>query len=63
MGFFNDDICWCGNSNPKETDYCDKTFCFRHMANRKSQEAPDIFTMGMLKNTEVCPYYKEVNHV
>lgn len=63
MGFFNDDICWCGNSALEETDYCDKIFCFRHINNRKPQEAPDIFTMGMFKNTEDCPYYKEVNHV
>ena len=50
--FFEDDICWCANS--KE---CEFTDCFRHLSRRKPQPAPDIFTQGLLKGTEGCPYF------
>lgn len=59
MGWFDDDICWCGNSNLKGEKGCDRIECFRHLSNRKPQARPDIFTCGSLKNTPDCPYYKE----
>jgi hypothetical protein len=52
--FFDDDICWCGNS-----DICNITECFRHMSNRKPQTPPDIFTQAAFMNTPDCPYYEE----
>ena len=52
--FFNDDICWCGDS-----DICNITECFRHMNNRKPQPSPDVFTMASLMNTSICPFYEE----
>ena len=51
---FDDDHCWCGDS-----ESCHHTDCFRHMSNRKPQSAPDIFTAAMLKGTPDCVYYKE----
>lgn len=51
---FDDDICWCANS-----DECENVECFRHMSHRKPQHQPDIFTCGALKGTPDCPYYKE----
>ena len=45
--FWEDDICWCADS-----DECKKTECFRHLDNRRSE--PVIFTMAHLKYTEYC---------
>ena len=45
---FEDDICWCGNS-----DSCKNTDCFRHLDNRKVKEG--IYTIALLKDTEFCP--------
>lgn len=45
---FEDDICWCGNS-----DSCKNIDCFRHLDNRKVKEG--IYTIGLLKDTEFCP--------
>ena len=50
MWGWEDDICWCGNS-----DECTFTDCFRHMNNRKIKEG--IFTMGLLKGTTSCPLF------
>ena len=49
--FFEDDICWCSDS-----DRCDNTNCFRHMNNRKTA---GIFTAGSLMGTEYCENNKE----
>ena len=49
--FFEDDICWCSDS-----DKCNNTNCFRHMSNRKTA---GIFTTGSLMGTEYCENYKE----
>ena len=59
MGFFDDDICWCANSTLEGENGCDLTKCFRHMANRKPQPQPDIFTCASLKGTDSCPYNEE----
>lgn len=48
---FEDDICYCGNS-----DECNNISCFRHMSNRRIKEG--IFTTGLLKGTEYCPGFK-----
>ena len=45
---FDDDICWCGNS-----DTCENKECFRHLDNKKIKEG--IYTLGLLKNTIYCP--------
>lgn len=50
--YFNDDICWCGNS-----ENCTHTECFRHLENKPDEER--IFTMSYLKWTEYCPVYNE----
>jgi len=65
VGWFEDDICWCSNSNLKGEKGCDKTDCFRHLSNRKPQARPNIFSCGFLKNTPSCPYYKKevINYV
>jgi len=60
MGFFEDDICWCYNSQEKDEFGCDKVECFRHMSNRKPQSQPDIFTVAYLKGTQDCPFEKEL---
>lgn len=52
--FFDDDICWCGDS-----EICNITECFRHISNRTPQPSPDIFTCAKLMNTPICPYYEE----
>ena len=52
--FFDDDICWCANSHD-----CKMTNCFRHLHNRPKVEGTDIFTMGELRYTELCPLGKE----
>ena len=49
--FFEDDICWCADSNE-----CDNTDCFRHMSNMK---ITGIFTCSSLMNTEYCENNKE----
>ena len=49
--FFEDDICYCGNS-----DECNNISCFRHTNNRRIKEG--IFTVGLLKDTEYCPGFK-----
>ena len=54
MWLFDDDICWCGDS-----DRCTNTECFRHLSNRRKSEGIDIFTMALLMGTEVCPLTKE----
>lgn len=54
MGLFNDDICWCADS-----DHCDKVECFRHMTNRAPQPEPDVFTTASLMGTRDCPYFEE----
>lgn len=53
--FFDDDICWCGNS-----EECENKECFRHLSNKKTPNKgeKDIFTIGMLKGTEYCPLEK-----
>lgn len=57
---FNDDICWCHNSELEGDIGCNKKDCFRHMSNRKKPEdGPDIYTRADLKDTVYCPYYKE----
>ena len=48
---FEDDICWCFDS-----DRCDNTDCFRHMNNRKTA---GIFTGSALMGTEYCENNKE----
>ena len=50
--WFEDDICWCADSNE-----CTNDDCFRHMLNRTQRQG--IFTMGHLKNTELCPLANE----
>lgn len=50
---FNDDICWCGNSNE-----CDITECFRHLSNRRPQPKPDIYTMANFMGNIDCPYFQ-----
>ena len=52
--FFDDDICWCADS-----EKCSNTDCFRHMSNRK--EVAGIFTTSHLADTEYCVEYKEKN--
>jgi len=52
MGFFDDDICWCSDS-----DHCDKFECFRHMTNRM-QSSDFVFTSGSLMGTTDCPYFE-----
>lgn len=53
--WFDDDICWCADS-----DRCKNTECFRHMSNRRSAVAgPDIFTCACLMSTEICPLTEE----
>lgn len=52
MGFFDDDICWCSDS-----DHCDKFECFRHMTNRM-QSSDFVFTSGSLMGTADCPYFE-----
>ena len=47
--WFEDDICWCGNS-----DTCTYTECFRHLSNKKIKDR-EIFTQSWLKDTELCP--------
>ena len=59
MSWIDDDICWCGCSAEVEGyDYCSNKECFRHISNRKHHSQPDIYTVGMLKDTEYCPGYK-----
>ena len=53
-GFFEYDICWCANSHD-----CKRKDCFRHLSNRPKVEGTDIFTMGELRYTELCPLSKE----
>ena len=50
--FFEDDTCWCADSN-----ICNITECFRHLNNRKPHPTPDIFTMASFQNNPDCPYY------
>ena len=52
MGWMEDDICWCANSNLNEHSPCPHTECFRHLSNR---HYTGVFTMGYLKDTESCP--------
>ena len=54
--FFDDDICWCGDS-----DNCPRTDCFRHMSNRKHRNQPDIFTLARFQGTPDCVFAKEEN--
>ena len=54
MGLFDDDICWCGDSNR-----CDKKECIRHMSNRTPQPEPDLYTCAQFMGTKDCPYLKE----
>lgn len=57
---FDDDICWCYNSQEEEGSNCEQKNCFRHLSNRKKPESgPDIFTVSCLKGTIYCPYCKE----
>lgn len=51
---FDDDVCWCGNS-----DICGVTECFRHLKNRKPQSKPDVCTMANFMGNPDCPYYDE----
>lgn len=54
MGLFDDDICWCSDS-----DRCDKFECFRHMTNRMHQSELGVFTSASLMGTRDCPYFEE----
>lgn len=49
--FFEDDICWCADSQE-----CDNTSCFRHTNNRRTA---GVFTSGHLMDTELCENNKE----
>ena len=61
---FEDDICWCYNScKPVEDNGCDETQCFRHISNRKSYPAPDVYTVAMLKGTDLCPKERNDNEL
>lgn len=51
---FEDDICWCYNSQLVGELGCNKTKCFRHMSNRRNKEG--IFTCSYFKDTPECPY-------
>lgn len=53
---FEDDICWCYNSQLVDELGCNKVECFRHMSNRKNKKG--IFTCSYLKDTPDCPYNK-----
>lgn len=64
MSWFNNDICWCGNSiesNIKDNDeVCTNKNCFRHFSNfEKPSDGPIIYTASMLKGTSFCPNYAE----
>lgn len=63
MSWIGNDICWCGNSYEHFKDdsgmKCTHTDCFRHMINRTPEPGPEVFTMSMLKDTELCPYYEK----
>ena len=51
IAMFDDDICWCADS-----DRCKNKNCFRHMSNRRHYtEGPDIFTCAKLMGTDICP--------
>lgn len=54
MWIFEDDICWCGNS-----DTCKNKECFRHLSNKKYKGESDIFTLSLLRDTEYCPLNKK----
>ena len=60
MGLFDDDICWCADS-----DKCKNKECFRHFDNfddfynRTHTPRERIFTMGHLMWTEYCELTKE----
>jgi len=54
---FDDDICWCGDS-----DNCPRTDCFRHMSNRRKSEGTDIFTYALFKDTPDCVFAKEMKN-
>lgn len=49
---FEDDICWCGDS-----DTCENKECFRHLDNRTVKEG--IYTISCLRHTDICPLNKE----
>ena len=51
MGFYDDVMCWCGNS-----DTCENITCFRHTDNLKANGK--LFIFGLLKDTPYCPLYK-----
>lgn len=53
MSLFDDDICWCSDS-----DRCDKFECFRHMTNRMRQPELGVFTSASLMGTIDCPYFE-----
>ena len=48
--FFDDDICYCMNE-------CSNEDCMR---NKCHMNTSGIYTMGLLKDTEYCPLYSEV---
>ena len=50
--WFDNDICWCADSNR-----CENTECFRHLTNKNDEER--IFTCGNLMGSEYCPMNKE----
>ena len=57
---WENDICWCANSDPNYTrlNFCNRTECFRNIKNKPKPKAGerDIFTCSALKDTEDCPY-------
>ena len=53
---FEDDICWCADSQN-----CKNDECFRHMNNRTVRQG--IFTMSHLMWTDLCPLKEETEEV
>ena len=47
--WIHDDITWCGSE-------CDNVDCFRHISNRRMKTG--LFSMSLLKDTELCPLNK-----
>ena len=47
--WMRDDITWCGCE-------CDNLECFRNLKNRK---ANGLFSMSLLRDTDLCPLNKE----
>lgn len=50
--WFEDDICWCNNSQQ-----CKHEDCFRNLRQMKGEYK--YFTISNLQGTELCPYAYE----